>query len=345
MSDKKLIRIKQENDIFTITWVLNNICTNHCDYCPPDLHMGQNHHYEWHHAKSFSERLMNRHKKIHLAISGGEPTLSPFFPELVKMFSERGHAVGVTSNAARTVKYWSEVAPYLSYICFSYHPSFEDPAFFEKVMECAKHCPVTVRVMMDDRHWNKSVEMFNKCYDDNNISVEPVRILTEMSGADKVGNGYTSDQEQWILESKPKYIDVRKSTIFNNPKWKQLGNPSTYFYNDGSSITAGSSTDLKNKKSTDFRGWACNIGIESLFIHYDGLVRRANCFEGGQLFHINDHENHELPSSAVICFQNICHCGTDVQITKVKIFEPTDRYIEDNINVRIVSRTIPVKKI
>ena len=270
---KKIISIKQKHDVCQLTWVLNNICTNHCDYCPPTLHMGTNHHYDWPIAKKFVNRLFDRYSTIHCTISGGEPTLSPFFPELVKMFHDRGHTVGITSNAARTIRYWEEISPMLSYICFSYHPSFEDPEFFDKAVAASKYTPVTVRVMMDTRHWDKSVSMFEKCYNSSLVGVEPVRIIPETAMKTGVGEDYTEEQLQWITSRKLKFPTSPSKE--NNPKWIQAKISSKFYYSDGSIDESGDTNNLISTGQTDFRGWSCNIGLESLFVHWDGFVKKV----------------------------------------------------------------------
>jgi organic radical activating enzyme len=86
---KRLIKVKQQTNTMLLTWITNNICNNHCAYCPPILHTGKNHHYEWEKAKEFLYRLFSHYPRIHCSISGGEPTLSPFFKELVEIFYEK----------------------------------------------------------------------------------------------------------------------------------------------------------------------------------------------------------------------------------------------------------------
>jgi organic radical activating enzyme len=88
---KRLIKVKQQTNTMLLTWIINNICNNHCAYCPPILHTGKNHHYEWEKAKEFLYRLFSHYPRIHCSISGGEPTLSPFFKELVEIFYENNH--------------------------------------------------------------------------------------------------------------------------------------------------------------------------------------------------------------------------------------------------------------
>lgn len=326
---KRLIQIKKNNDAMQLTWILNNICTNHCDYCNPSLHRGTNHHYDWVHAKSFVERLFKRYSSIHCSISGGEPTLSPFFPELVKMFHDSGHTVGITSNGARTPRFWEEISPLLSYICFSFHPSYEDPQFLEKALLSAQYTWVTVRVMMDSRHWDRSVAMYEECCKHGNLFVEPVRILPEVSER-HVGDDYTPQQLEWMRTN----IVKNRSITIKNPAAKVAKIGADFFYDDGSCDLSGSSNELINTGQTDFRGWSCNIGLESLFVHWDGIVKKGNCNQGGDLFHINEHEKHQLPTSAEICFQNLCSCGTDVLISKVPVFDKNDAFIVDNSSIR-----------
>jgi len=331
---KQIISIKRKSNVCQLTWILNNICTNHCDYCPPTLHSGTNHHYDWVIAKNFVDRLMNRYSQIHCTISGGEPTLSPHFPELVKMFHDRGHTVGITSNGARTVRYWEEVAPLLSYICFSYHPSFHDKEFLDKAIAAAKHTQVTVRVMMDSRHWARSVEMFNECYNNPVLCVEAVKILAETSMRSGVGEDYSTEQLEWISSQRLKFSTLRQYK--DNPNWKQAEIDAVGYYDDGSVDSSIDTNYLVSTGQTDFRGWACNIGLESLFVHWDGFVKKGNCMQGGNLFHLNDHEQHELPSTGEICLQNLCSCGTDVLITKAAMLDKEHPYIVQNQYVRPV---------
>lgn len=308
----------------TITWVLNNICTNHCDYCPPVLHRGNNHNFKWEHAKTFLERVFKRYMRVNCSISGGEPTLSPFLPELVKMFNDRGHPIGITTNGARTVRYYEELAPMLSFISFSYHPSYEDPSIIEKAIACAPYCSVSIRVMMDSRYWDHCVEVYERCATmDHLFAVESVKILPEISDR-HVGDDYTEEQLQWLKNNSRVH---RKNEDYKlNPNWKFFNSISSFWYNDGS-IQTDDPNSIISRGENDFRGWACNIGIESLCIHYNGWVGKATCGVGQNLFHIDDHERHSLPERAEICTQAQCACGTDVRISKVPIMAADDPYI------------------
>lgn len=314
---KKLIKVKQIDNVMLLTWVINNICNNHCSYCPPILNNGKNHHYEWDKAKDFIHRLFSHYPKIHCSISGGEPTMSPFFKELVDIFYESDHTVGITSNGARTIRYWEEIAPKLSYICFSYHPSFEDPDFLEKIKVASKQTLVTVRIMMDSRYWDKSLDMYKRCCEIEEIAVDAVRILPEMAQSTNVGETYTEEQEKILLSLPRKDMNYDPRSV--NPKFKNSAMRSDFYFDDGSIEYNALPNNYITRGENKFSGWYCAAGLESLFISHTGDVKIANCLQGGFKFHINDHAEHDLPTNGVICNQSICHCGTDFLISKEKV--------------------------
>ena len=299
MSTKKLIKIRQSENVMSLTWVINNICNNHCAYCPPILNNGKNHHYDWDKAKEFLARLFDHYPKIHCSISGGEPTLSPFFKELVDIFYSSGNTVGITTNGVRTVRYWEEVAPKLSYICFSYHPSNEDPDFLEKVKVSSKQTLSTVRVMMDSRYWDKAFEMYQRCCEIPEIAVEAVRILPEIAGASNIGETYTSEQESILLSISRKEMSVNPLDF--NPGFRLSSIQSDFYFDDGSVKYNATPNKYITEGDNKFAGWYCAAGLESLCISWSGGVKIANCLQGGVKFHINDHADYQLPTKGVIC--------------------------------------------
>lgn len=306
-----IIAIKQQPSALYLTWVLNNICTNHCAYCPADLHQGQNHHYEWSHAESFSQYIIDRHPRIQLAISGGEPTLSPWFADLVKMYSLAGHPVGVTTNGARSIRYFEEIAPYLSYVVMSFHPSYEDPEFLAKALACARSTHTTVSVMMDSRYFDRALDMFNQLSQHPELGVNHVRIQ-DWRARTYTGSEYTPEQHLF-MDSMPR-VHRRRSPQVRNPS---VMGARTF---DASGLSkALDAQQLINQKATDFSGWSCSIGLESLFVRYDGGIRSGNCHSAPELGRIQDLASIKWPTEPIICPQNYCDCATDVYVSKQRI--------------------------
>ena len=303
-----IIEIKQKVPAMYLTWVINNICTNACSYCHPNLHTGTNHNYDWSHAEEFIDQVLARYPAIHLSISGGEPTLSPWFKDLVKKFSDAGHPVGMTTNGARTVRYFEDISQYMSYIVMSYHPSFEDPELLEKAYACAKNTITTLSIMFDSRHFDKCLAMYNKVVEEGIISVQPVKVHDWGTG-NSLGRDYTPDHLQ-IIDSLP-----RVTRTMPLPKNKGLTGAEAFF-DDGTHTPHLNAQELINSGNTNFEGWTCNIGLESIYVRYDGAIRRGNCITSQFFGKLQDVQNIIWPLTPAVCRQNYCNCTTDVYVSK-----------------------------
>jgi hypothetical protein len=199
-----------------------------------------------------------------------------------------------------------------------------------KVLAAARHTSVSIRVMMDSRYWDDAVKFYEEATThDVFSSIEPVRILAEMAGR-HIGDDYSEEQLQWMADHDGSQKYRGKNVPWQNYKAKPSSNVSTFYYDDGTVEPSGDSNYLISTGQNDFRGWACNIGLESLFIHFDGWVKKGNCHQGGNLFHIDDYETNEFPTAAEICLQDICHCGTDVLISKAKVFDVDSDYVRQH---------------
>jgi organic radical activating enzyme len=309
---KKIIKVVQDNQqLMHLTWVINNICPNSCSYCPEVLHNGKNHHYNWDNARKFFKLLFERYPVVHCSVSGGEPSVSPFFKEIVEIFHTSGHTIGLTSNAAKPVRFWNEVSPYINYICFSWHPEFPDEDFIAKVIHASKNTFVTVRVMMHPLYWDKAVEMFYKVKSLPHSFAEPVRIV-DWGTKDKTIFNYNEKQlDFFIKESEGYYVDqlhlahIKPAEIL-----------STYYFNDGTTEQKANANNYVNNGMTDFSGYTCEVGLKTLFISYRGDVYLGNCMIGGPIGNIDDPNNIKWPMSPTICNKKLCHCSSDINVNK-----------------------------
>jgi organic radical activating enzyme len=291
--------------------VINNICTNACSYCPSNLHIGTNHNYDWTDAEKFIKQVLERYPKIHLAISGGEPTLSPWFKDVVKMFNSAGHPVGVTSNGARTANYYRDVSKYLSYITMSYHPSYKDKNFIEKALACAENTRCTVSIMMDSRYMEDCMSMYMALSNYKQLSIQPVKII-DWGVQNTVGRDYDHDQINFINN-----LTRVRATEINKPAIEGYTG-STAFYDDNTTSKLDAQ-QLINENNTNFFGWECDIGLRSLYVRFDGIIRSGNCITSPIIGKIQDTDNILWPIQSIICKQNFCICTTDVYISKKKL--------------------------
>jgi hypothetical protein len=182
--------------------------------------------------------------------------------------------------------------------------------------------------MMDASRWEESLAAFERFSRHPNLRVEPVRLLPELANRVVASCDYTTEQDKWLIVTPPH--DATTNQHRDNRLWREAELGSEFYWNDGSWDPQGDSNYLLNTNRTDFRGWSCNIGLESLFIFWDGDVKKGNCHQGGVLFNIRDHEQHELPDRGELCFQPICTCGTDILVTKAPLLSATDPIVEQH---------------
>jgi hypothetical protein len=271
------------------------------------LHKGQNHHYEWHHAERFALALMDRYPRIQLAIAGGEPTVSPWLKDLIRLFMSRGHVVGVTSNGVRKGSYWDDGAP--DYICLSYHAEFETADWLVRAMETQKRIThTTARIMMDPLRWDQCVRAFY-FLQNSNLGVEAVRILDWGGGSRPVT--YTEEQSAWLAASKNK---KPMSSAYHKEK-PQAAIVAEDFEGSINTVNGPWANQLISNNQHYFTGWQCDIGLDSLFVQYDGSYRRGNCSQGGYVGRIQD-TILKFPTEPVTCEISHCHCTTDILTPK-----------------------------
>jgi organic radical activating enzyme len=305
----KLIKVKENHNTMHLTWIINDICQNSCSYCPPSLHNGSNHNYEWKNAEKFILELFKKYGAIHLSIAGGEPTASPFLPKIIDMFYQRNDTISITTNGNRSIRYWKKLSPKVTSIVFSYHPEFVDPDFLEKVIVCSENTNVSVKVMMYNKFWDHCIEKIEEFSQDTRFSTVPTRIINWLGDKMPLNQDYyTKEQISWFNE----WVPIQRKNTIN----KRLSLGSTHYFSDGSSEKSTRSVYLINKGMTNFKGYTCNIGLSSLFISAQGLIKRGNCLEGGFIGNINSPEDIQWPMDSVICSQLICSCSSDVDIAK-----------------------------
>lgn len=317
-NNKKIIAIKNLSNQLLLTWIINNICTNHCSYCPSNLHSGTNHHYDWDHARHFIETCFEKYGKIQCNLSGGEPTVSPFFKELVNLIYDKGGVTNLTTNLVRKKEWWADIADKLCTIGVSYHPEFmktidQENELIDKILFLKDRTRVTVRVMMHPKYWEQCFKFYKKLENLNDgFCLELVRILPNFGIGDPFCTiDYTEEQNNILNNTVPIM------------KWNSL--PSTFRHNASHSILVNQdgttqhldfqvTSTLENNKLTNFQDWECNIGLESLFVHFDGSVQRGNCGQGGKIGSIM--ETVDWPTESIICNKNVCHCIADLLLTK-----------------------------
>ena len=77
--------------------------------------------------------------------------------------------------------------------------------------------------------------------------------------------------------------------------------------------------DFIGQQLNYLNGWECSMGVENLFINSDGNIFGASCEQGGCLGNV--FSKFQLPKAWPKCYKNICSCGADLFIPKVKTLD------------------------
>jgi len=312
----KLTRIiSADPELVTITWMINNICCNKCTYCIPELNAGEGHMYDWRDAINFLEILLDKHPHTHVAITGGEPTMSEHLIDAVDLVTSRGGYIGFTSNGIASTEYYESITKKIGYVCFSWHPEFQRKNFLEKVKIASQNTFVTVRVMMLPRLWDDCVELYDRLANDEEFSphaLEPVRIV-DWGGPEREAHIYTKEQLDWFEQHPARDVRPRNKIVSEKINIVDLGAWAKFQDGDVLDIVGN---DFVGKGMTNFRGWKCSVGLKSIFIHQSGDIYRGNCWIGGKIGNIKNPEDIQWPTKPLICTKSLCHCQSDIHLTK-----------------------------
>ena len=80
-----------------------------------------------------------------------------------------------------------------------------------------------------------------------------------------------------------------------------------------------STDELVGNKLNYLKDWTCGAGVDSLYIDMDGGVWTASCRVGGKLGSV--WSDFTAPDDWIDCKRNVCSCGADLFIPKVKSVE------------------------
>ena len=306
-----------------ITWILNQSCPSHCWYCPDHIHRGRNNNFDWDTCSKFLDFLINKYPHANISLSGGEPTTWPYFEQLIDkvLLEGRKITVSVNSNLVRTRDWWGRMAPKLAGVSASYHPDVvktdeERQDWFDKLDYVAAQAGTNLRVMMDPKHWDHCVEVIERLRTrtDSLYGVEPVRLLNYFEGFHVVNYDvdYTPEQDHNLGTMNYFPPKINPPAIQKKQFQELVG----IVHEDGSRQRLEHVGPLVLNKMNKFKGWQCNIGIESLYISPDGHIKRGNCFEGAIIGNVLEPEKIIWADKAVECSYEMCHCLTDIRISK-----------------------------
>ena len=283
-----------------IEWNLGKRCNYDCGYCPASIHDNSSPHTDIEVLKSAVDKLMTLGKPIRISFTGGEPTVHPKFRELLKYCNHVGVSwISVTTNGTLPPEFYATLP--VSQIVFSIHFEYNWMRVCNtiKTVNAMTHISVIGQVMAHHEHMTNVVIAHGMLTQESIPTT--VRRIRWTEGDHNLFDDmrYHPDDYKWIIQNE---ATVQPNTVI--------------VYKDKEEMHH--SNDVIKLHLNQYKGWACNAGIESLMINWDGDVHRATCRVGGSLGNIyNDTFN--VPTEPVDCTRDYCTCAADIPLTKTNL--------------------------
>lgn len=329
-----IVEVKQNwpDDLLRIDLTLGNYCNYKCWYCFPGCNDGT---YKWPNFDLFVKNLSHLldyylentdKKRFDFHVMGGEITHWPKFFDLIKYFKSKYDCIfTLTTNAAKTLKWWDSAAQYLDYVKISSHHEFTDTDHVRNVADLLyeKGVIVVVAVLMDPYAWDKcidAVEHYKKSK--HRWTIRYLEIILQ----DKIS--YSEDQKK-ILNN----LRVRGPNIFwffkNNKSYRSK----VKVVNDQGKTRRIEDHIIIHQRLNNFKGWECSLGVHWISVKFDGTVAGIctnGLYENGDTFNIFQEDFIEKFSpkiTSAICTQDGCWCGFETNMPKKKLNNNTSRRV------------------
>jgi len=295
----KVENVYDNTDTVKVEWNIGKRCNLDCAYCPPSIHDNFSPHAEIKHMLDAVDKLEELAKPVRMSLTGGEPTVHPKIEELINHIDESMHVkwINVTSNGLRNVQWYLD-QPVNQYV-FSLH--FDNELWSKSLNNAINVGKVFDRdVIVHLMAHHEYMDMVKRAWEmlqSMNIPTVIRRIRWTNGDHDWFDDlKYATEDLDWILQNtgtaRPNCVIDDTSTMHAN--------------------------EIIKNHLNKFKGWSCNVGLESLMINWDGEVHRATCRVGGSLGNIYE-GSFEVPEEPVICTRNWCTCAGDIPISKKKM--------------------------
>lgn len=333
--------------VLSVSWMIGKRCNFDCSYCSPHVHDAVSPFLDLASAKKFIDAVeiysQNKDKKIKWAFTGGEPFLDPGLLTLCQYIQSNSSTeqIDTITNGSLPLDFYLRAAELVHGITVSLHLERSDLEIQNIIDKCAiikQHCFCSINLMFLPGRASQVQQIMQRL---EQLSLPFVlRKITPQKVEDKAlpykqhGTGKKNIQLLDVTQQSEAKITWKQQNISsrtNNLKeWYsavedlellQQINAKTPWQNCGIWTENGNYSEINTDQllSNDlvnFRDWICFAGVDSLYVHFDGQIYRASCFNSGALAHISDGVS--FCDSPVVCEKDACVCNQDIATRKAR---------------------------
>ena len=317
------IKSNTPSDTMRFELFLSDYCNYQCWYCSDEFHSKT---VQWPSIEPLLSNflyLLDYYKAIGkqrfiINLGGGEPSLWPGITDFVKGI--KAHAdciVSLTSNGSRTLRWWEENAKHFDHILLSVHHEKVDPLHLSQVGDIVykSNVPLWSSVLMDPNEWDKFVNIIKTLKKSQyKWSITATQIHHHTIS-------YTQEQKNFLEKKKHRGNNVFYE-LFVNRKSPKYPKPSIFYKGKSKKVSAHW---LLLNGFNNFKGWQCNVGVDTAFINKQGNIKGScgNKLYGEDFFfniYKEDFKEMFNPDiTPVICDMSRCICQPEVNCTKINL--------------------------
>jgi organic radical activating enzyme len=303
-----------------------NVCNYKCSYCFAGSNTG-----DYRFPKNIDtviknfQLLLDQYKsklgktKFNIHLGGGEPTLWPDITKFCESLKE-SHSVDfvLITNGSRTLRWWEENSKYFNDVMISCHHEFADVDHIIQVADLlySKDIKGGVSVLMDALHWDKCVDIVDKMQTSKMKWAIQTKEIVDSPGRDM--DAYSQDQLKYLEVSTKRLPEG--AHLLKHIQSIRLYESVTMFSDD--TIHMAKPNTYINSKWNNFKGWSCDVALESLVIRWDGTIV-GSCQEPVfktpfNIFSENFSNEFILDADfkSIICPRTACVCSPETHISK-----------------------------
>ncbi len=280
-------------------WYVTGMCNYECDYC--DIFHNEQI-QKWSLKQNIIDffNYLGTQRKQKVLLYGGEPTLDPDFPRIIKGLNDY---VRIFTNLSKDIDYWKEIANIRDdmTISISYHMDKTEPnVLLEKVIYLVEQTKLKVRVkiMGDSRKKEfcmSQYELFKNLYK-NNPRYECYFDLVFPNGQGNIGAEWLDEDMDWFLplqDYQTLYLKYKEDGVIKEREtsWNEMRATlleSNHYYH-------------------------CMAGVNTMFVNSNGDVYLCKSHKETPLFNVeDDYKSIQIPQDGITCdYMGFC-CETEI---------------------------------